>query len=64
MYPLESKCPDEILRMPGYNLNMYILRMLEVTFLLGAPIYYIQLKEHDALGGFRHCVQGMVILWP
>ena len=33
---MESKCPDETLRMRGMNLNLCILRMLEDTFLLGA----------------------------
>ena len=29
---MESKCPDEILRMRGINLNLCILRMLEDIF--------------------------------
>ena len=32
---MESKCPDEILRMRGMNLNLRVLRMLEDTFSLG-----------------------------
>ena len=33
---MESKCPDEALRMCVINLNLCLLRMLEDTFSLGA----------------------------
>ena len=33
---VESKRPDDTLRMRGVNLNLFILRMLEDTYSLGA----------------------------
>ena len=36
IYKMESKCPDENLRMRATYLNLCILRMLEGTFSLGA----------------------------
>ena len=33
---MESKCPDETLRMRGMNLNLYIMRMFVNTFSLDA----------------------------
>ena len=39
---MESKCPDEILRMRGMNLNLGIMRMLEDTFPLDAAHIYSQ----------------------
>ena len=37
---MESKCPDETLRMRWINLNRRILRMLEDTFCLARPIIF------------------------
>ena len=41
--PVESRCPDETLRVRGINLNQCILRMFEDTFSLCAA--------HMASGG-------------
>ena len=37
---MESKCPHETLRIPGMNLNMCILRMLDDTCSLGTAHNY------------------------
>ena len=38
---MESKCPDENLRMHGINLNLCILRVFEDTLLLGTAHFIV-----------------------